>query len=95
MEIDLSIGNREYWSILGSTECHSKFDDKNLWNFSEVLIPGLYQECEVGQKYEPHDDYFLDEFNTKNGSQRIATVLMYLLAVILFPNYVNYLRKFS
>ncbi|PIN04696.1 Prolyl 4-hydroxylase alpha subunit [Handroanthus impetiginosus] len=33
---------------------------------------------EVGQKYEPHFDYFLDEFNTKNGGQRIATVLMYL-----------------
>ncbi|KAJ6828596.1 putative prolyl 4-hydroxylase 3 [Iris pallida] len=33
---------------------------------------------EVGQKYEPHYDYFLDEFNTKNGGQRIATVLMYL-----------------
>ncbi|KAL0543452.1 hypothetical protein IC582_018548 [Cucumis melo] len=33
---------------------------------------------EVGQKYEPHFDYFLDEYNTKNGGQRIATVLMYL-----------------
>lgn len=33
---------------------------------------------EVGQKYEPHYDYFQDEFNTKNGGQRIATVLMYL-----------------
>ncbi|XP_077231250.1 putative prolyl 4-hydroxylase 3 [Tasmannia lanceolata] len=33
---------------------------------------------EVGQKYEPHFDYFVDEFNTKNGGQRIATVLMYL-----------------
>lgn len=33
---------------------------------------------EAGQKYEPHYDYFLDEFNTKNGGQRIATVLMYL-----------------
>lgn len=33
---------------------------------------------EVGQKYEPHFDYFLDEFNTKNGGQRIATLLMYL-----------------
>ncbi|KAJ3682238.1 hypothetical protein LUZ60_014811 [Juncus effusus] len=33
---------------------------------------------EVGQKYEPHFDYFHDEFNTKNGGQRIATVLMYL-----------------
>ncbi|XP_010502545.1 PREDICTED: prolyl 4-hydroxylase 5-like isoform X2 [Camelina sativa] len=25
---------------------------------------------QVGQKYEPHYDYFLDEFNTKNGGQR-------------------------
>ncbi|OMO83434.1 Oxoglutarate/iron-dependent dioxygenase [Corchorus olitorius] len=33
---------------------------------------------EVGQKYEPHYDYFMDQFNTKNGGQRIATVLMYL-----------------
>ncbi|KAK8945642.1 hypothetical protein KSP40_PGU000405 [Platanthera guangdongensis] len=33
---------------------------------------------EEGQKYEPHYDYFLDEFNTKNGGQRIATILMYL-----------------
>ncbi|KAJ4744821.1 2-oxoglutarate (2OG) and Fe(II)-dependent oxygenase superfamily protein [Rhynchospora pubera] len=33
---------------------------------------------EIGQKYEPHYDYFLDEFNTKNGGQRMATLLMYL-----------------
>ncbi|RZC44992.1 hypothetical protein C5167_037948 [Papaver somniferum] len=34
---------------------------------------------EVGQKYEPHYDYFEDEFNTKkHGGQRIATLLMYL-----------------
>eukprot|EP00246_Nothoceros_aenigmaticus_P000755 TRINITY_DN10982_c0_g2_i1.p1 TRINITY_DN10982_c0_g2~~TRINITY_DN10982_c0_g2_i1.p1 ORF type:complete len:297 (+),score=31.27 TRINITY_DN10982_c0_g2_i1:547-1437(+) len=33
---------------------------------------------EVGQKYEPHYDYFHDKHNTKNGGQRIATVLMYL-----------------
>ncbi|CAN4116745.1 unnamed protein product [Withania somnifera] len=33
---------------------------------------------EVGQKYEPHYDYFSDAFNTVNGGQRIATVLMYL-----------------
>ncbi|KAG0454154.1 hypothetical protein HPP92_025458 [Vanilla planifolia] len=33
---------------------------------------------EEGQKYEPHFDYFLDKFNTNNGGQRIATVLMYL-----------------
>ncbi|XP_024974045.1 probable prolyl 4-hydroxylase 10 [Cynara cardunculus var. scolymus] len=33
---------------------------------------------EVGQKYEPHYDYFLDQCNAKNGGQRMATVLMYL-----------------
>lgn len=33
---------------------------------------------EIGQKYEPHFDYFLDDFNTKNGGQRMATLLMYL-----------------
>ncbi|KAJ7953174.1 Prolyl 4-hydroxylase alpha-like protein [Quillaja saponaria] len=36
---------------------------------------------EVGQKYEPHYDYFLDEFSTRNGGQRIATILMYLTDV--------------
>lgn len=39
---------------------------------------------EVGQKYEPHFDYFMDEYNTKNGGQRIATVLMYLYAFFSF-----------
>lgn len=34
-----------------------------------------YKESE---KYEPHYDYFHDAYNTKNGGQRIATVLMYL-----------------
>nr|VDD47921.1 unnamed protein product [Brassica oleracea] len=33
---------------------------------------------EVGQKYEPHHDYFTDELNVKRGGQRVATVLMYL-----------------
>ncbi|KAB5547930.1 hypothetical protein DKX38_011336 [Salix brachista] len=33
---------------------------------------------EVGQKYEPHFDYFMDDYNTENGGQRVATVLMYL-----------------
>nr|XP_043634509.1 probable prolyl 4-hydroxylase 10 [Erigeron canadensis] len=33
---------------------------------------------EVGQKYEPHFDYFNDDYNTKKGGQRMATVLMYL-----------------
>eukprot|EP00245_Coleochaete_scutata_P012934 TRINITY_DN5118_c0_g1_i1.p1 TRINITY_DN5118_c0_g1~~TRINITY_DN5118_c0_g1_i1.p1 ORF type:complete len:273 (+),score=58.17 TRINITY_DN5118_c0_g1_i1:96-914(+) len=33
---------------------------------------------EEGQKYEAHYDYFHDTINTKNGGQRIATLLMYL-----------------
>lgn len=33
---------------------------------------------EEGQKYEAHFDYFHDNVNTRNGGQRIATVLMYL-----------------
>lgn len=46
---------------------------------------------EAGQKYEPHFDFFHDEFNTKNGGQRIATLLMYLSDVeeggeTVFPN---------
>lgn len=39
---------------------------------------------EVGQKYEPHYDYFLDEFNTQNGGQRMATLLMYLWVTNMF-----------
>ncbi|MQM19227.1 hypothetical protein Taro_052228 [Colocasia esculenta] len=31
---------------------------------------------DIGQKYEPHFDYFMDEYNTKNGGQRMATVLI-------------------
>ncbi|KAH1260203.1 hypothetical protein AAZX31_02G042100 [Glycine max] len=33
---------------------------------------------EVGQYYDPHYDYFIDDFNIENGGQRIATMLMYL-----------------
>lgn len=33
---------------------------------------------ELGQKYEGHYDYFHDDINTRNGGQRIATLLMYL-----------------
>ncbi|GMY28172.1 probable prolyl 4-hydroxylase 3 [Fagus crenata] len=56
--------------------------EKRIADFS--FIPAEHGEglqvlhYEIGQKYEPHFDYFLDEFNTKNGGQRIATVLMYL-----------------
>ncbi|CAL5368009.1 unnamed protein product [Camellia sinensis] len=33
---------------------------------------------ELGQKYEPHSDYFLDKVNQELGGHRVATVLMYL-----------------
>eukprot|EP00976_Prorocentrum_cordatum_P098386 1191382-Prorocentrum_minimum.AAC.1 len=35
---------------------------------------------DVGQKYEPHYDYFADKVNTdpSRGGQRLATMLMYL-----------------
>lgn len=35
----------------------------------------LYQD---GQKYDPHYDWFDSELHTRNGGQRIATMLMYL-----------------
>ncbi|XP_065004267.1 probable prolyl 4-hydroxylase 3 isoform X7 [Musa acuminata AAA Group] len=47
-----------------------------------TFIPVLHYE--VGQKYDPHYDSFHDEFNTKNGGQRIATLLMYLISVAQF-----------
>ncbi|XP_023003922.1 probable prolyl 4-hydroxylase 10 [Cucurbita maxima] len=56
--------------------------EKRIADFSFVPVEhgeGLQVlHYEVGQKYEPHFDYFLDEYNTKNGGQRIATMLMYL-----------------
>ncbi|XWS29151.1 hypothetical protein CRYUN_Cryun24cG0004000 [Craigia yunnanensis] len=56
--------------------------EKRLADFSFIPVEhgeGLQiLHYEVGQKYEPHYDYFIDEFSTKNGGQRIATVLMYL-----------------
>ncbi|KAH1260202.1 putative prolyl 4-hydroxylase 10 [Glycine max] len=33
---------------------------------------------QVGEKYVPHHDYFMDDINTANGGDRIATMLMYL-----------------
>ncbi|MBA0672429.1 hypothetical protein Goklo_024741, partial [Gossypium klotzschianum] len=41
---------------------------------------------EVGQKYEPHFDYFVDEYNTRHGGQRMATMLLYLGGETIFPN---------
>ncbi|KAK4754697.1 hypothetical protein SAY87_002801 [Trapa incisa] len=46
---------------------------------------------EIGQKYEPHFDYFHDKANQELGGHRVATVLMYLSDVkkggeTVFPN---------
>ncbi|KAF9689800.1 hypothetical protein SADUNF_Sadunf01G0130200 [Salix dunnii] len=47
------------------------------------MVKGFkFLQCEVGRKYEPHFDYFMDDYNTENGGQRIATVLMYLTSCI-------------
>ncbi|CAL8460610.1 g139 [Coccomyxa elongata] len=32
----------------------------------------------ASEEYRPHFDYFHDQYNTQNGGQRIATMLMYL-----------------
>eukprot|EP00250_Pteridium_aquilinum_P006143 c16117_g1_i1 orf=336-1217(-) len=56
--------------------------EKRIANFT--FIPEEHGEglqilhYEVGQKYEPHYDYFLDAYSSKNGGQRLATLLMYL-----------------
>ena len=46
---------------------------------------------ELGEKYEPHFDYFHDKANQELGGHRVATVLMYLSDVkrggeTIFPN---------
>ena len=46
---------------------------------------------ELGQKYDPHYDYFHDSVNQQNGGQRVATALLYLSDVeqggeTVFPN---------
>lgn len=46
---------------------------------------------QIGQKYEPHFDYFHDKANQVLGGNRVATVLMYLSDVkkggeTVFPN---------
>lgn len=46
---------------------------------------------QASEEYRPHFDYFHDTFNTQNGGQRIATMLMYLSDVeeggeTVFPN---------
>ncbi|CAN0924406.1 Probable prolyl 4-hydroxylase 7 [Linum grandiflorum] len=50
------------------------------WTFLPVENGEAIQilRYELGQKYEPHYDYFHDKANQQLGGHRIATVLMYL-----------------
>ncbi|KAI5065300.1 hypothetical protein GOP47_0019995 [Adiantum capillus-veneris] len=53
---------------------------------------------EHGEKYEPHYDFFQDNYNIQMGGHRIATVLMYLSNVTkggetIFPNAPDYRVK--
>ncbi|KAL8545877.1 hypothetical protein ACS0TY_005843 [Phlomoides rotata] len=50
------------------------------WSFlpQENAEPLQILRYEHGQKYEPHVDYFADEYNIEKGGHRMATVLMYL-----------------
>ncbi|CAN1322247.1 Probable prolyl 4-hydroxylase 7, partial [Linum perenne] len=63
------------------------------WTFLPVENGEAIQilRYELGQKYEPHFDYFHDKANQQLGGHRIATVLMYLSYVerggeTVFPN---------
>ncbi|KAL9445800.1 hypothetical protein AB3S75_013646 [Citrus x aurantiifolia] len=46
-----------------------------------TLVPNEHGEgiqvlpYQVGQKFDAHCDYFLDEFSTRNGGQRMDTLL--------------------
>ncbi|VVA96717.1 unnamed protein product [Arabis nemorensis] len=86
-------GNTEPWVevISGETRAlvyHNFLDEvveKIEKRISDVtFIPLEYGEglqvlhYQVGQKYEPRYDYVIDEFKSKTGGQRIATVVMYL-----------------
>ena len=49
------------------------------WHGVQSMAKGFkFLHYEVGRKYEPRFDYFMDDYNTENGGQRIAIVLMYL-----------------
>ncbi|XVF58180.1 hypothetical protein PTKIN_Ptkin07bG0042600 [Pterospermum kingtungense] len=64
-----------------------------LWTFLPVENGESMQilRYELGQKYEPHFDYFYDKASLELGGHRMATVLMYLSDVesggeTVFPN---------
>ena len=63
----------------------------NFWILSENGEAMQVLHYELGQKYEPHFDYFRDKVNQQLGGHRVATVLMYLSDVekggeTIFPN---------
>lgn len=49
-----------------------------LWLMADHGEPLHVLHYELGQEYQAHYDYFHDSVNTRNGGQRIATMLMYL-----------------
>jgi len=63
----------------------------NNWVFCLHTSLGSFQradcDAQVGQKYDPHHDFFYDQINARpeHGGQRIATVLMYLCAPFSSP----------
>lgn len=52
-------------------------------NLKVMLSPENGEQLQIlhyehGQKYEPHADFFVDDYNLQAGGNRVATVLMYL-----------------
>jgi hypothetical protein len=68
----------DYFLLQFYFKCHQPLSLLFPCNFAEHGEGLQVLHYEVGQKYEPHFDYFHDDYNTKNGGQRIATLLMYL-----------------
>ncbi|XP_058767337.1 probable prolyl 4-hydroxylase 10 [Vicia villosa] len=69
--------------------------EKRIADFTHIPVehgePLQVLRYKVGQQYVPHNDYFADKFNTRNGGNRMATMLMYLSDVeeggeTVFPN---------
>ncbi|CAK8561885.1 unnamed protein product [Lathyrus sativus] len=69
--------------------------EKRIADFTHIPVehgePLQVLRYKVGQEYVPHYDYFADKYNTRNGGNRMATMLMYLSDVeeggeTVFPN---------
>lgn len=86
----LLVGNIYPSVLFLSPWCMNYYMLKLTLQFSEHGEGLQVLHYEVGQKYDAHFDYFLDEFNTKNGGQRVATLLMYLYECTLFYPYFSY-----